>query len=441
MRILPNKPGTVATATALVFLSGTAALILQVCWFREFRLIFGVTTASASAVLAVFMAGLGLGNLLLGRHADKVRQPLLLYALLEAGVAICAALTPFALDLARSVFISTGGQSALGAPLATVVRLALAAAVLAVPTFLMGGTLPAAARAFTSAGDNARRMTAWLYGANTLGAVTGAAVATFFLLENFGVRRSLWAACLICAFVSVVGFIASRRRAEGETVTTSGEEPLLVGEAGEVAKDRVSGWIVYAAAATAGFVFFAMELVWYRMLAPILGGTTFTFGLILAVALAGIGCGAAAYALFFIRRTPTLFTLALTFLLGAVCVIAPFAAGDRLAVLVAFLKDHNAYAFAGEVGIWALVAGIVVLPFSFVSGAQFPLLIALCGAGRRQLGRQVGLVFFCNTIGSIAGALAGGFGLLPLLSATGAWRALTLLLVAGGVAIFVVVRR
>ena len=447
MRILPNKPGTVVIATALVFLSGTAALILQVCWFREFRLIFGVTTASTSAVLAVFMGGLGLGNLLLGRHADKVRQPLLLYALLEAGVALCAALTPFALDLAGGIFISSGGQSALGAPLATVVRLALAAAVLAVPTFLMGGTLPAAARAFTSVGDNARRMTAWLYGANTLGAVTGAAVATFFLLENLGVRRSLWAACLICAFVSAVAFILSRQASVGAAGSAARTHSADIQRPAEPAGPTVSEFvpasrsIVHAAAAVAGFVFFAMELVWYRMLAPILGGTTFTFGLILAVALAGMGCGAAAYSLFFIRRIPTLFALALTFLLGAVCVIAPFAAGDRLAVFVAFLKDHNAYAFAGEVGIWASVAGVVVFPFSFVSGVQFPLLIALCGSGRRQLGRQVGLVFFCNTLGSIAGALAGGFGLLPLLTATGAWRALTLLLVAGGVAIFVVARR
>ena len=445
---MPAK--SIPIATILLFLSGMAGLILQVCWFREFRLIFGMTTASASAVLAVFMAGLGLGNMLIGRRAHTVRRPLLLFALLEAGVAISAALTPFALDLARGIFIATGGQGALGSPMATPVRLALAAAVLIVPTFLMGGTLPAAARAFTSAADNSRRMTAWLYGANTLGAVAGASVATFFLLENLGVQLSLWAACAVSASVSIGAFILLRllRQASvGAAGSAARTHSTEIQRPAEPAGPAVSVFvpaprsIVYAASAIAGFVFFAMELVWYRMLSPILGGTTFTFGLILAVALAGIGCGAVAYALFFVRRPPTLFALALTFLFGALCLAAPFAAGDRLAVLVAYLKDHNTLAFAGEVGIWALVAGMVVFPFGFVSGAQFPLLIALCGKGREKIGRQVGLVFFCNTLGSIAGALAGGFGLLPLLTATGAWRLLTLFLVASGVAIFVVARR
>jgi len=42
---------------------------------------------------------------------------------------------------------------------------------------------------------------------------------------------------------------------------------------------------VYASAAIAGFAFLLMELVWYRMLGPLLGGTVFTFGLILSFAL------------------------------------------------------------------------------------------------------------------------------------------------------------
>ena len=78
-----------------------------------------------------------------------------------------------------------------------------------------------------------------------------------------------------------------------------------------------------------------MELVWYRMLGPILGGTTFTFGLILAVALTGIGLGGAAYALFFRRRPVSLHSLALTCVLEACCIAIPFALGDRLAILAA----------------------------------------------------------------------------------------------------------
>ena len=65
-----------------------------------------------------------------------------------------------------------------------------------------------------------------------------------------------------------------------------------------------------------------------------------------------------------------------------------------------------------------------------VAGAQFPLLIALLGQGRDRVARDVGLAYFWNTIGGIVGALAGGFGLLPILTAPGCWRAAALMLAA-----------
>ncbi len=83
---------------------------------------------------------------------------------------------------------------------------------------------------------------------------------------------------------------------------------------------------------------------------------------------------------------------------------------------------------------WAVVASLVVLPAAWVAGYQFPLLVSLLGAGRRRVGRQVGLAYAWNTAGAIAGALAGGFGLLPALSAPGTWRATAVLLALAAVA-------
>src|SRR6202043_1000899 len=51
-----------APVAALLFFSGMCSLVFQVSWFREFRLVFGASTAASSAVLAVFMGGLGIGN-------------------------------------------------------------------------------------------------------------------------------------------------------------------------------------------------------------------------------------------------------------------------------------------------------------------------------------------------------------------------------------------
>src|SRR5881394_2448718 len=122
------------------------------------RLVFGVSTAASAAVLAIFLGGLGLGGLLLGRRADRARSPLRLYADLETGVAVAAAATPLLLAVLARLYFLLGG--------ATVLRLALAVVVLGLPAVLMGGTLPAAVRAVERGADAGRRRTGLLYGAN-----------------------------------------------------------------------------------------------------------------------------------------------------------------------------------------------------------------------------------------------------------------------------------
>ena len=78
--------------SALLLGSGCCALIYQIAWIREFRLIFGASTAASAAVLAIFIGGLGLGGWLLGSRADSHPRPILFYAQLESIVAISAAL-------------------------------------------------------------------------------------------------------------------------------------------------------------------------------------------------------------------------------------------------------------------------------------------------------------------------------------------------------------
>src|SRR5262245_53437437 len=158
MRLTPWK------LAPLLFGSGFCALVYQVAWFREFRLAFGASTLATSAVLAIFIGGLGLGGLYWGPHADRSPRPLWLYARLELGVALTAALSPGLLWLVRAAYLGLGGQTAMGTVLGTVLRLVLAALVLAPPTLLMGGTLPAVVRAAQSDEDAQRRGLGLLYG-------------------------------------------------------------------------------------------------------------------------------------------------------------------------------------------------------------------------------------------------------------------------------------
>ncbi|HYV49936.1 MAG TPA: spermidine synthase [Myxococcaceae bacterium] len=402
----------------LLFGSGLCALIYQVAWFREFRLVFGASTLATSAVLAIFIGGLGLGGLYWGPRADRTSHPLWLYARLEIGVALTSAVTPGLLWLVRAAYLALGGQFALGAAAGTVLRLVLAALVLAPPTLLMGGTLPAVVRAAQSDEDAQRRGLGLLYGANTLGAVAGAFSSSFALLEVLGTRQTLWTACLLNLLVAMVARVLSRRWEAG--LPPAAEKPAAAaGEpaTGAAAPER----FVLVAAAVVGFAFFLLEIVWYRMLGPLLGGTVFTFGLILSFALLGIGAGGALYGRPTGRR-PALSTFAVTCLLEALAVAVPFALGDRLAVAALFLRQFGSFGFSGFVLGWSVIAAVVVLPAALVAGYQFPLLIALLGRGRREVGRQIGLTYAWNTAGSMVGSLAGGFGLLPLLGAPALWR-------------------
>jgi spermidine synthase len=416
----------------LLFASGFCALVYQVAWLREFRLVFGASTAASAAVVAIFIGGLGVGGLLIGPRADRYPRPLALYARLEAWVALAAAVTPALLWVVRETYVALGGTLTLGLVGGTLLRLALAALVLAFPTLLMGGTLPAAARAVTAGSDEGRRQLAVLYGVNTLGAVTGAFIATFFMLEVFGTRRTLWLACLLNLLIAV----AARRMARALPAEPAVEPS---GAAGSEATAPLP--FVLVSAAVVGFAFFLMELVWYRMLAPILGGSIYTFGLILSVVLLGIGLGGAAYALRG-NRPATLGTFAVTCLLEAVVLLLPHALGDRMAVVALLLRDLGSVGqFWGHVAGWSVICFLVVLPTAFVAGYQFPVLISLLGRGRADVGRHVGVAYAWNTFGALAGSLAGGFGLIPLLSAPTTWRLSAIVLaILGAVAAALSVR-
>ncbi|HEY6843835.1 MAG TPA: spermidine synthase, partial [Thermoanaerobaculia bacterium] len=387
---------------ALLFCSGACALIYQTVWMRQFRLIFGASTLATAAVLSIFMGGLGVGSAFLGKRADGRPNPLRFYGTLELSIAATAALSQLLLWIVGRVYFGIGGSVTLGLFPATVLRLVLATVVIALPTFLMGGTLPAAARA------TGRENIGLIYGANTLGAVTGTLLSTFWMLEHVGNRNTLLAAVAVNVVIGAIALFLQWPDVEAGFSPPGG----LTAAATDV----------YVCAFVVGFAFLLMELVWYRMLAPLLGGTTFTFGLILAIALFGIGLGGVAF-----RGFGSVAGFALTCSFEAFFIALPFALGDRLAVIANQLRP---------VGIlsWVILTLIVVVPAAFVSGIQFPLLISLLGRGGEDVGRHVGMAYAWNTAGAIAGSLAGGFGLLPLLSAPGAWRAVIVVLALLGIA-------
>src|SRR5437899_2702719 len=108
-----------------------------------------------------------------------------------------------------------------------------------------------------------QRMFRLIFGASTL---ASAAVLPIFL-------GGLGLATVVNA---IVGLVARR---EGMRAPPIGPAPQSEAQPPSAAPP-ISKRLIYGAAAATGLVFLQLELVWYRMLGPILGGTSFTFGLI-----------------------------------------------------------------------------------------------------------------------------------------------------------------
>lgn len=407
----------------LLLVSGGCALSFQIVWTRELRLIFGATTSASAAVLAIFMAGLGLGNSYFGRRLENVQNGLRTYGLMELGIGLLASLTPFLIDFISAIYIRLGGATELG-NLATPVRIALSAIVLIPPTFLMGGTLPVAAKIVASTYDTKRGRVAWVYGINALGAVAGAFVANFLLLEILGNRLFLWSMALLNVALATVSLWQSNGRIFIQQAHAVRQEVESSPSAA-----HLSTLYACVLSAVAGFVFFQMEIVWYRLLSPILGGTTYTFGLILCLVLAGVGVGGMLFAALSKWIVVSTMLVAITFALEAIALGIPYWLGDDIALWTLTESMNPAPNFTAQVWRWTRIGTVVILPASIVAGFQFPTLLALVGSGRERVAEQVGWVCSANTGGAIAGSLVGGFVLLPLFTAVGLWRFAVLLLV------------
>lgn len=416
----------------IIFVSGACSLVYQTVWMRSFRLIFGASTMACAAVVAIFMGGLGLGSYVLGKKVDKHAAPLKCYAQYELMVAAAAAASPLLIWCAEKIYYATGGSAVLGILPSYGVRLLLATLVMGVPTFFMGGTLVAAVASVQQGSDKARSSLGRLYGANTAGAVFGCLLTTFFTIEIFGVSRSLWMACLSNLLLALYAFKLHREDAEQVQSVPVGAAPTEVSaetwpdmevaaapaRGASLGRARVA--FLFFCSAWVGFAFFAMEMVWYRIFAPLLGGSSYSFGIVLAVALFGIAVGGW---LFGRRRggPSTLVLFSLTCALEALWMVLPFAAGDHMATVTLALRPFGIFGFWGMVGSWAVVAGLVVFVPAVLAGYQFPVLVSLLGEGRQGIGQDVGRIYGFNTLGAIAGAVGSGFGLMTWMGANALW--------------------
>ncbi|HIE03435.1 MAG TPA: hypothetical protein EYP61_01610, partial [Candidatus Latescibacteria bacterium] len=184
----------------MFFVSGACGLVYQVVWTRMLVVVFGATVWAVSTVLSAFMGGMALGSYMFGRVADRHPDPLRLYAYLELGVGGFALAFPGLLNLVERAYSAWGG---LGT------RFVLCLGLLALPTVLMGGTLPSVSKFLVRGLGEVGWGVGRLYALNTGGAVLGCFGATFFAMGSLGVWETSYLAAVLNILVGAAAFALS----------------------------------------------------------------------------------------------------------------------------------------------------------------------------------------------------------------------------------------
>ncbi|HEV1286115.1 MAG TPA: fused MFS/spermidine synthase, partial [Bryobacteraceae bacterium] len=404
--------------------SGCAALIYEVVWFQLLQLVIGSSAVSLGVLLGTYMGGMCAGSLLLSRVISRREHPLRVYGLLELGIGFFGVAVLFVIPMLNGVYTAAVGD---GLP-SILLRGLVAGICLLPPTVLMGASLPAIGRWVEATPDGVSSLgVSWLglfYGGNIAGAVFGCLFAGFYLLRVHDMGVATYVAAGINIAVAVASFTLRSRApyASAEQASTSIARPQ-------------GSWPVYTAIALSGLCALGAEVVWTRLLALMLGATVYTFSIILAVFLIGLGIGSSAGSVW--TRTLKRPRVAL-----AACQLA-----------LAFAVAWTAYAVSDLIPSWPfnplavanpwrlfrvdfMMCLFAILPPALLWGLSFPLALASIANREQDSGALVGEVYAANTVGAILGAVGFSIVLIPWVGTQGSQQALIALSLVAGLLLF-----
>ena len=397
----PASPGASRLLPLLPILlagSGCAALIYEIVWYQLLQLAIGSTAVSLGVLLATFMGGLCLGSLGMARLGGLRQHPLRLFALIEAGIAVCGILVLFGLPYIDRIYVA-GAEHGLPGML---LRAFIAAVCLLPPTILMGASLPAISRWIESTPSGASWW-GFLYGANTAGAVFGCLLAGFYLLRIYNTATATYVAASINLGVALVTYLlALRAPVHASSAFESAQVSL---------EDQETPWAVYITIGISGACALGAEVIWTRLLGMLLGTTVYVFSIILAVFLTGLALGTLCGSWMSRAVRPRLALgwcqlLQMAGIAWAACMITqslPYWPID------AMLSTSPWYTFQLDLVrcLWT------ILPAAFLWGASFPFALGAVASPGQDPGRLVGGVYAANTLGAIVGALSVSLWLVP----------------------------
>src|SRR5262245_24312057 len=407
--------------------SGVAALVAEVVWFRALGRGVGTSAEALAVVSASFLGGLGIGAAIAGRRAPTTPFPFRAAAVCEAIAGVLVFLSPAVVGLVPDAHLlvlhllgAAPGPSAWPAAL-------VAGPVLLLPTAFLGATLPFLVRSRLLDVQHAGRWTGWLYGVNTLGAAGGVVVAVFLLLPALGETTTLRIAGAGNLLASLLILLAERPGLELIAPAPMPGRPAGRAPAPVLPEDPLGANPRHARFALfwTGVLALGGEVTWFRFLEPIAGVHLFGFALLLGAVLAGTALGGGLGGVLADRvRRPDL-ALSTALALGAVLLVASVAIAGAVPWVASSSSSRAAAAAAAAmevedvgvvtVSVKLLGAAICIVPPLVAFAAAYPLAVRALARTPAVASGAAGSLYAWNTVGNVVGSVLAGFFLLPRL--------------------------
>ena len=216
-------PGTsAATVYIAISLSGLCALAAEATWTRMLGLLFGASVYALSIIVAVFLVGLGIGSGIGALLCRILVSPRTALGWCQCLAACAIAWTAYNLGASLPYWpINPSISSSVWFNFE--LDLARAFWALLPPTLLWGASFPLAlAAAAPSRRQDAARLMAGVYAANTFGAIIGALGASLLLVAWIGSQRTQQVLIALSLVAGLLLLLPSRRVWAGLAVLLAG---------------------------------------------------------------------------------------------------------------------------------------------------------------------------------------------------------------------------
>ena len=406
-----KNPRAMTVLFALFFISGFTALLYQVAWQRMLGLFSGSDVRSVTIIVASYLLGLGVGNLISGYGSDRLnnRQCVRVYGFCNLGIAAFAVVSRFLFYDLLFLKLRYLAHS-------QVLMLAIVFLSLLIPTTLMGLSLPLLSKAINRSVDEAASRIGWLYGVNTLGSGLGTLISGWYIVGTFGYEKTVYLGAILSVLVGSISLVLAQRFRTNHTSLL--QETTIHYGTPQTHNTFPKEW--YLLVFCSGFAAISWEIIWFRVLDIALQSNAYTYAHLLAFILVSNGLGSmlGAKAIPYIHRPKKVFLL----IQGLVAV---YSAVAIWAVALYWQTHPNLRSDLGYIDLnnisWEVVIKYLIVPSALMVfpnlllGFYFPLVQKAVQSDRHSIGKRVGSILVANILGNTTGSLLTGLILLERL--------------------------